>query len=959
MYKTQLLQNKRAPILEYFYNLPISRKQMIALIVCQMVSILGIGMGATLIITQGLRSQIREQAKSEIAVTDINYNIKVNQMGFGFRGQSDNQTLIRATILHNSNRPLNQVSRTEVKQILTNEVKARQIEYATLVGKDLKIIEGANADRVGEVFNPDNLVSEVLNNSKQIKASRVVSWSELSKEAPPLPTGFSNQDALIRYTVTPVKDPITQAVIGALVSGDIVNGKSIIAKETLQATRGGYSAIYYQKSNGEFGLASSLNQGDQNIKQTVSNVELPQEGKSLLTAAAKSPQGQVVTGRMMLGAQIYTMAFKAIPSQIIENTDEQQVVFEPVTAVLVRGTPESSLNNLLMQSLFQQLLTVFIALILVGVCAIILRRSIIKPVDNLKGAAQKFADSVTSGNHKDIETSRAQVFAQDEIGELAVSFNTMADTIYTQIQQRESEAHLALQLNAITAVIRESLNSDKIIKVAVNQTRKAIQVERALFVSLNQWQSQVVAESVDYKSLALLGTKINNPYDIKENIEDLPIGSIKAINNIDIVSNTFRLSQACIKHLQRFNIQAYLLAPVFVNKKLYGLFIAHQCQDIRAWQDSEINLFKQVAVQIGYALEQSQLLQEVEQGRVIAETVSLEERRQKEALQTQLLELLQDVEGAVSGDLTVRADVSEGEIGTVADFFNSIVESLRDIVTKVKATAIQVNDAIGSNSGEIRQLAEEALEQTAEINSTLNAVDSMTMEMQNVAHSARQASKVASLAAHNAEESEKAIDRTVQKIMHLRETVGETAKKVKRLGESTQQISHVVSLINQIAVQTNLLAINAGIEAARAGEEGQGFAVVAEEVSELAARSSSATKEIENILDNLQREATELVQVIELETTQVVEGTRVVKDAKHSLAQILEVSRQVNLLVNSISNATDSQVETSQKVSTLVKQIAETSERTTISSQKVSQSLQNTVKISQQLQETVGTFKIS
>lgn len=101
------------------------------------------------------------------------------------------------------------------------------------------------------------------------------------------------------------------------------------------------------------------------------------------------------------------------------------------------------------------------------------------------------------------------------------------------------------------------------------------------------------------------------------------------------------------------------------------------------------------------------------------------------------------------------------------------------------------------------------------------------------------------------------------------------------------------------------------------------------------------------------------VQVIELETTQVVEGTRVVEDAKHSLAQILEVSRQVNLLVNSISNATHSQVETSQIVSTLVKQIAETSQRTTISSQKVSQSLQNTVKISQQLQETVGAFKIS
>jgi twitching motility protein PilJ len=958
MYKSQSLpeQSKNTfPLLQYFYNLPISRKQIIALIACEMVSILGIGIGATLTITQGLRNQILNQAKSEVVVTNINYNTKVNQMAFGFRGQSDNPTLIRATIKHNSGQYLNRYSRSEIQQILINEVKARQIEYATLVGKDLKIIANANADRTGEVFNPDNLVGEVLNNSRQIKASRIVSWSELKLEAPPLPEGFNNQDALIRYTVTPVKDPSTQAVIGALISGDIVNGKNAIAKDTLKATNGGYSAVYFQKLDGKFALASSLNQSEsQDISQAISNVELPQEGNLLLKAAAKSPD--FVTGRMVIGTQIYTVAAKAVPSKIIENTDEPQVVSSNPVAFLVRGTSESTLNNLLMRSLLEQLLTVLIAFVLVGTCAIILRRSIIQPVDNLKQSAQKFADSITTGNHKDIQNSRAQIFAQDEIGELAVSFNTMADTIYTQIQQRENEARLALQLNAITAVIRESLNSEKILKVAVVHTRKAIQVERVLFISLDQnWLGQVLAESADYKWAKLSEKNINNPYDIKENIEDLPIGSIKVVDNID----TTRLSQDCLKHLQKFNIKAYLLAPVFVNKELYGVFVMHQCADVRSWQDSEINLFKQVAVQVGYALEQSQLLQQVEKGRVIAETVSHDERRQKETLQMQLLELLEDVEGAVSGDLTVRADVGEGEIGTVADFFNSIVESLRDIVTKVQATATQVNDAIGSNSEEIRQLAQQALNQTAEIGSTLNAVDNMTMEMQNVASSARTAASVASLAARNAEDSEQAIDRTVQKIMHLRETVGETAKKVKRLGESTQQISRVVSLINQVAVQTNLLAINAGIEAARAGEEGQGFAVVAEEVSELAARSSSATKEIENILENVQREATELALVIELETTQVVEGTRVVEDAKYSLKQILEVSRQVDLLVNSISNATDSQVETSQIISTLVNQIAETSQRTSTSSQKISKSLQHTVEISQQLQQTVGTFKVS
>ncbi|MBH8565067.1 methyl-accepting chemotaxis protein [Nostoc sp. CENA67] len=328
-------------------------------------------------------------------------------------------------------------------------------------------------------------------------------------------------------------------------------------------------------------------------------------------------------------------------------------------------------------------------------------------------------------------------------------------------------------------------------------------------------------------------------------------------------------------------------------------------------------------------------------------------------LQQQLLELLNNVEGAARGDLTVRADVTTGEIGTVADFFNSIVENLRDIVTQVKQAATQVNGAIGSNETAISQLAEEALIQAAEINRTLDAVDKMTHSMQAVAASAQQAAKVANHAADNATKSGQAMDLTVQNILSLRETVGETAKKVKRLGESTQQISRVVSLINQIAMQTNLLAINASIEAARAGEEGQGFAVVAEEVGELAARSAAATQEIEEIVENIQRETSEVVQAMEIGTIQVVDGARIVEEAKQSLSQILDVSHQIDLLIQSISTATVSQVETSQTVSQLMKDIAAISQRTSDSSRQVSQSLQTTVEISHQLQETVETFKVS
>jgi twitching motility protein PilJ len=203
------------------------------------------------------------------------------------------------------------------------------------------------------------------------------------------------------------------------------------------------------------------------------------------------------------------------------------------------------------------------------------------------------------------------------------------------------------------------------------------------------------------------------------------------------------------------------------------------------------------------------------------------------------------------------------------------------------------------------------------------------------------------------------MDLTVQNILSLRETVGETAKKVKRLGESSQQISRVVSIINQIATQTNLLAINAGIEAARAGEEGEGFGVVAEEIGELAIRSAVATQEIEQIVENIQRETSEVVKAMEVGTTQVVEGTIIVEEAKQSLSQILDVSRQIDSLIQSISTATVSQVETSQTVSRLMQDISSVSQRSSDSSRLVAQSLKQTVEISHQLQKAVGTFKVS
>ncbi|NET04421.1 MAG: GAF domain-containing protein [Symploca sp. SIO2B6] len=523
------------------------------------------------------------------------------------------------------------------------------------------------------------------------------------------------------------------------------------------------------------------------------------------------------------------------------------------------------------------------------------------------------------------------------------------------ISQKEAEVSRAQQLNNITSGIREALNSEDIYQLALAGIRETLSTERGIIYLFDEnWQGTVVAESVASGWPKALGAKIADPCFADNYIEKYKRGRTYACEDIYKAN----LTDCYLGQLEPFKVRANLVAPVIAYGKLHGLLITHQCSSPRRWEESEISFFKQVALQIGSALDQTNFLEQQQQARLTAEANSEKERQQKEELQLKLLSLLDDVEGAARGDLTVRAEVTSGEIGTVADFFNSIVESLREIVTQVKQSAIQVNTAVEEDERAIRQLSAEALQQVQETTRTLESIEQMTLSIQAVAESATQAASVASSASETAEVGQETMDLTVHNIMGLRTTVAETAKKVKRLGESSQEISKVVALIHQIALQTNLLAINAGIEAARAGEEGQGFAVVAEEVGELAKKSASATREIEQIVESIQTETAQVLEAMEDSTTQVVEGTRLVEQTKQSLGHILKVSRQIDQLVQSISEATDSQTETSQQVRSLMQEIAAASARTSDSSDQVAISLQQTVEVAQQLQTSVGAFKV-
>jgi twitching motility protein PilJ len=736
---------------QWFYNLPLRNKQLLGLFTSEVLSIVGLVGVGSLLIVGGLRGQLLKQAESELAVAGINYNIKINQMGFGFRGQSDNAAIIESALTGTPS--------ALTFQILRNEITARNIEYATLVDRQARIIASANANRRGEVFDPDGLVTQVFANPEQIKATEIVSWEELQKENPPLPEGVDNEDALIRYTVTPVRNPQTQEVIGALVSGDIVNDKLAIAQSTLEAFDGGYSAVYLHQDDGTYELATSLYQLDDT---SLPNIELPTTD---LLDSAVSANGDVVTSRNTIESEPFSLAARAIPDSSGQPT-----------AILVRGTPEAGINQVLQNSFLTQFLLMILVIAADVVLAILLTRSVARPIQKLQQSAKKLAE----GDLK----ARADITSTDEIGVLAQSFNQMAQNISTKNKEAENIAEL--------------------------RQREA----------------------------------------------------------------TFQ-------------------------------------------------------------------------------------REEKERLQRRVIDLLLEIEGAREGDLTIQAKVTDDEMGSVADAFNSTVQSLRALVLQVQAVAEQVNQNATQSDNSVGQLSEAALNQSQAITNTLKSVEAMAHSIQEVASSAMEAAAIARQASGAAAEGGAAMELTVESIEDLRGTVAETSKKVKRLTESSQEISKIVALISEVSAKTNLLAFNASIEAVRAGEHGQGFRIVADEVRRLAERVTESTKEIEQLVTGIQLETAEVLTMMEKGTSQVVTGSQLVANTRQTLDSLVGVSQKIDQLVQSISENTSSQTKASQEVSNTIKEVAEVAEKSSSQSQVVSETLKQLVAVAEDLQNSISQFRIS
>lgn len=310
-------------------------------------------------------------------------------------------------------------------------------------------------------------------------------------------------------------------------------------------------------------------------------------------------------------------------------------------------------------------------------------------------------------------------------------------------------------------------------------------------------------------------------------------------------------------------------------------------------------------------------------------------------------------------DFTARMQGQyNGDYESIKNNVNKVVESLNIVLGKVHNNSENLAQAASEISASTEEMAAGANEQTSQTQEIASAIEQMTKTIFENTKSAHKASETAKHSGNKAKDGGKVIAETIEGINRIADVVNQSSETIKKLGVSSSQIGEIVQVINDIADQTNLLALNAAIEAARAGEQGRGFAVVADEVRKLAERTTKATKEIESMIKQIQVDTTGAISAIQKGTVEVEKGKELAKQAEDSLQDIITSSEQVTDITTAVAAASEEQAAASEQIAKNIDAISSVTYQSAEGTSRISQAAEGLYRMTEELKSIVNEFNL-
>jgi twitching motility protein PilJ len=495
--------------------------------------------------------------------------------------------------------------------------------------------------------------------------------------------------------------------------------------------------------------------------------------------------------------------------------------------------------------------------------------------------------------------------------------------------------------------------------------RKAIEANAATGGELASKQQQIISDAVREAKAFLKKGENFNP--ATGSAEQMFAEGSKATDRLVMLYDASRnsLEELLYKRINGFkNDRNLVLAIVFV-ALLFSLATAFVIvRGISGQVNSLSYLVKQL--DLGNVDARAEVISQDELGALAASFNTtldntrglMQSRAERDSIQRSIMRLLEEVSTVAEGDLTREAAVTEDITGAIADSFNFMIVELRRVIGQVKEVTVQVTNAATTTQTNSSELVQKAEQQSEQIHITAQALEEMTTSIQEVSQGAMLSASVAQQSLVNARQGARAVQDTIKGMNRIREQVQETSGHIRRLGESSQEIGEIVQLIDEIADQTSILALNASIQAATAGEAGRGFAVVAEEIEQLAERASQATAKISSLVKSIQAGTNEAISAMEENNKEAVEGSKLALQAGQSLTEIENVSERLAELIQNISQASRKQTNSSETLSKAMTDISHIIKETTTGIQQSAVTINGLTSLADDLRSSVASFKL-